>query len=534
MHNADLLPPQFDAPVAITWRRTDKPLTRPSRLVPRGPELQAAAPGAVGADRAAAAPAACAIRRPTLVRRAPPGGRLAQPRGEPRRGRARAAFAPRLDLRARRVLRPAAAFRALRARDGPHPAAPPRRRGQRLDPPQPGRHAVAAALGPRRGVLVRAVLQAGRSIAGAAGGRRMDARARRGRDLSTRGATTCRISCTPRASSSSAPIRRSRSCASSSRASIRRRASATRFGRSTSDAARSPCTRCSPTCRPRRSRRLERHLQTRRFDAGDIILRAGVASAELFGLIEGAVRVELADGGRRVQLVRAAVLRRAVGADRRSGLGHRRRPARCRRPGSSRPRSSSRRWRRRPPSSATSRPCSGMRLRERTRRAPASRPRVVLMPIGEEGDRLLLAALGRGLQHYAPGSEHDDGAARRRGNAAPQRMRRWRDEGHGDAVLLLGAGLAGCAALLAELDADDVLLVTADDLRRPRRTRSPQPVVWRRGAALGGGGPAALVPRAAAATRSKPQHRATTGRGSASRRSTTSCGGSAAATSAWP
>ena len=36
MHNADLLPPLFDAPVAITWHRTDKPLTRPKRLVPRG------------------------------------------------------------------------------------------------------------------------------------------------------------------------------------------------------------------------------------------------------------------------------------------------------------------------------------------------------------------------------------------------------------------------------------------------------------------------------------------------------------------
>ena len=36
MHNADLLPPLFDAPVAITWRETDKPLTRPNRLVARG------------------------------------------------------------------------------------------------------------------------------------------------------------------------------------------------------------------------------------------------------------------------------------------------------------------------------------------------------------------------------------------------------------------------------------------------------------------------------------------------------------------
>ena len=36
MHNADLLPPRFDAPLSITWHRTDKPLTRPLRLVPRG------------------------------------------------------------------------------------------------------------------------------------------------------------------------------------------------------------------------------------------------------------------------------------------------------------------------------------------------------------------------------------------------------------------------------------------------------------------------------------------------------------------
>src|ERR671934_265701 len=37
--------------------------------------------------------------------------------------------------------------------------------------------------------------------------------------------------------------------------------------------------------------------------AGDIILRAGVPSAELFGLIDGAVRVELSGGGRRLLLL---------------------------------------------------------------------------------------------------------------------------------------------------------------------------------------------------------------------------------------
>jgi FAD/FMN-containing dehydrogenase len=35
MHNADLLPPSYDTPVSLTWRQTDKPLTRKQRLVPR-------------------------------------------------------------------------------------------------------------------------------------------------------------------------------------------------------------------------------------------------------------------------------------------------------------------------------------------------------------------------------------------------------------------------------------------------------------------------------------------------------------------
>jgi FAD/FMN-containing dehydrogenase len=38
LHNADLLPPRFDRPVAVTWRRADPGarLTQPLRLVPRG------------------------------------------------------------------------------------------------------------------------------------------------------------------------------------------------------------------------------------------------------------------------------------------------------------------------------------------------------------------------------------------------------------------------------------------------------------------------------------------------------------------
>lgn len=36
MHNADLMPPRFDEPVSVTWRRTDKDLTEHARLVAEG------------------------------------------------------------------------------------------------------------------------------------------------------------------------------------------------------------------------------------------------------------------------------------------------------------------------------------------------------------------------------------------------------------------------------------------------------------------------------------------------------------------
>ncbi len=36
MHNADLLPPDFDSPLAITWARTDAALTDARRLIPQG------------------------------------------------------------------------------------------------------------------------------------------------------------------------------------------------------------------------------------------------------------------------------------------------------------------------------------------------------------------------------------------------------------------------------------------------------------------------------------------------------------------
>lgn len=36
LHNADLAPPAFDQPMAISWLRTEKPLTERRRLIPRG------------------------------------------------------------------------------------------------------------------------------------------------------------------------------------------------------------------------------------------------------------------------------------------------------------------------------------------------------------------------------------------------------------------------------------------------------------------------------------------------------------------
>ena len=38
MHNADLVPPAFDLPLAISWRQSDAPLTHSERLIPRGLE----------------------------------------------------------------------------------------------------------------------------------------------------------------------------------------------------------------------------------------------------------------------------------------------------------------------------------------------------------------------------------------------------------------------------------------------------------------------------------------------------------------
>ena len=231
----------------------------------------------------------------------------------------------------------------------------------------------------------------------------------------------------------------------------------------------------------------------RRFEPGDIVLRAGIASAELFGLIEGAVRIELGDGGRRVQLVApqcfgelSALTGDPVSA---TVVAHRDVQA----------------WVLSAPvlfeamaqETAFFRNVAtllGMRLRERTRRAPTRRPRVVLLPLREEGDRVLLAALGRGLHHYAPGSEQDHGERR------PGRRAR--------AHAPLAGGRARRRGAAARRRRGRVPRLAAGPRRRRRaarcRRRPVRPAACARPAhrlaaraALGSRGPAALVATAA-------------------------------------
>jgi len=194
---------------------------------------------------------------------------------------------------------------------------------------------------------------------------------------------------------------------------------------------------------------LQSRMQVRRYAAGEVVLRAGAPSAELFGLIDGAVRIDLVS--RRVLLVppqcfgelsaltgdpvsASVVAQRDATAWVLSAqtlfevLGH---------------------------ESAFFRNVAtllGQRLRERTHRTRAVRPRVALLA---SHDALLAAALSKGLQHYAPGSEHASDA---------QRLDAWRDEAPSGAVLLLQCEDA--AALVPLLEAHDALLAPEAELHR--------------------------------------------------------------------
>jgi predicted acylesterase/phospholipase RssA/CRP-like cAMP-binding protein len=222
--------------------------------------------------------------------------------------------------------------------------------------------------------------------------------------------------------------------------------------------------------------RLEERLQVRRFAAGEIILRAGAPSAQLFGLMAGAVRVEVSHGTRRVLLVPPQCFGElsALTGDPASATVVAQRNATT--------------WVLSADAlfdvlgqdSAFFRNVAtllGQRLRERTRRTHAARPRVVLAVAAEARDATLLAALAKGLHHYAPGSEqctaHEDVAR------TVQRVRRWHDEAAGGAVLLVALSPDRCAALLDELDVDDALLLTEDQAATLLDTLAT-PVLWHR------------------------------------------------------
>jgi predicted acylesterase/phospholipase RssA len=138
----------------------------------------------------------------------------------------------------------------------------------------------------------------------------------------------------------------------------------------------------------------------------------------------------------------------------------------------------------------------GMRLRERTRRRGSGSPRCVLLGVrsgARDADRALLAALGNGLLHRAPGSRTIDLSAADAGpshqapgassdpvTAAAECLRAWRATGTAEAVLLLGVD-AGLAPGLVDALADgDAHLVAADD---PASDALPEgaavPIHWR-------------------------------------------------------
>jgi len=221
---------------------------------------------------------------------------------------------------------------------------------------------------------------------------------------------------------------------------------------------------------------LAQQLQIHRFAAGELILRAGAPSAALYGLIAGAVRVDVGAGGRRVLLVPPQCfgelsalsgdpVSASVVADRDTTVWAL---------------SAQLLFDALAQESAFFRNLAtllGQRLRERTRRTLARRPRVVLVAGREPADHALLTALFNGLCHYVPGSARHGTTP---GDLAPslQRLYQWRNDGPGGAVLLLDGSLADCAPLLAELDADDALL-HADGEPLPDTPASV--VAWQRG-----------------------------------------------------
>lgn len=203
---------------------------------------------------------------------------------------------------------------------------------------------------------------------------------------------------------------------------------------------------------------LHARLIRRRYAAGELILRAGAESSALYGVIEGAVRVELGtDNGRRLLLVApqcfgelSVLTGEPVSA---TVVAHRDTEV----------------W-----MLATDALMAaiegedqffrnlaemlGQRLRHRTRVQRSMHTRVILLPLADERDALLAAHLAAGIAHYLPGSVRldapgDDAGATERALAAAV------DAATGDTAVLLLAGRTAAEALAAVLHPTDALLM---------------------------------------------------------------------------
>jgi NTE family protein len=221
--------------------------------------------------------------------------------------------------------------------------------------------------------------------------------------------------------------------------------------------------------------RLEARLRVRRFAAGETILRAGTDSAALYGVIDGAVRVELgAEGGRRVLLVAPQCFGEmsALSGDPVSAtvVAHR----------------ETRVW-----ILATDdlmaelrddgtffRNVAAMlaqRLRHRTRPYRAARPRVVLLPVADRRDEALARHLHAGIAHYLPESAlvdtrtHDLETGQQALAAATRST-------VADAIVFALAGPEAIDMLAPTLRPDDLILDRGPARAAPRRADT---LAWR-------------------------------------------------------
>jgi NTE family protein len=216
--------------------------------------------------------------------------------------------------------------------------------------------------------------------------------------------------------------------------------------------------------------RLAQCVRIRRFGAGDIILRAGQAFADLHGLISGAARVELPGvGGRRLVLappqsfgemsalsgsaVSATIVAQrdtetwvVAGPDLFSTLAE---------------------------EPAFFRNVSVLlseRLRHRTRDVPGHFQPVVTMVVADATvgqPETILQGLYAGVRYYEPASMSVD--ARRLGiQALVERIGQWRDEGAGAQVLMLLVGPAQAGELRSLLEPMDFMLWATADPAGPK------------------------------------------------------------------